>query len=296
MNKKLGVRFLLLFIVVLLCCFVSIQRTVWQSSPVMTAQEEPQRIVASAIVDSMVDLTRVLTMQSGLIQSIDVSIGQTVKQGQLLFSLVNTEAANHVAIQKNRLAQAKSGVLLSKIELDHVQSQYARLQRVDPRAISLADRQEKERELNLRQEQIKQAKYALSIAKTNLKNAKLVLKQFSVRAPSDGIVLQINAHPNELVTQTQPIMLLGDAEKIMLRVSIDERDAAHFNPHAPAYVAHNDAPEHKIPIQFLQLEPLIITQERLNARVQEALYYCRRTDLPSLIAGQQVSAYLSMGS
>lgn len=269
----------------------------WKLSPKKSAPPAPkdksELIVAPAIIDATTDLTRVPALQSGLVETIDVSISQQVKKGQLLFTLIKTTAENNVMMQEIGFKQAKSSFLINTMELKHATKQWKRLKNIDPRAISRAEVQEKKREMNLKSEQLKQSKNLLSIAKMNLKNARLSLSQFSVYAPKDGIVLQINTHINEFVGAAQPIMMLGDAEKIMVRISMDERDAYRFKPNAPAYITNELNTKVKIPIQFIQLDPFIITQDRLNARVQEALYYCNRKDSPSLIAGQQFSAYLS---
>lgn len=47
-----------------------------------------------------------------------------------------------------------------------------------------------------------------------------------------------------------------------------------------------------IPLTFIQRDRFIIVQDRLNARVQEALYYFNRDDYPKFIAGQLVDVHV----
>lgn len=258
-----------------------------------TTKTEPEVMLAPAFIDSASDLTRIATLQSGVITSINVLVGQKVSKGQLLYSIDNHAAKSAVKIQKIALYQAKNGLLIAEKDLKHSRHQLKNLQAIDKRAISQAELRAKKDEVEVRELQFAQAKRNLELVHANLKNAQLILQQYQAVSPKDGIVLQINAHLNEFVGQAQPIMLLGDAEKVMVRVAIDERDVFRFVVDDTAYMTSDIYPNIKIPLTFVQMDKIIIYQDRLNARVQEALYYFNRKDYPELAAGQQFNAYLS---
>lgn len=258
------------------------------------SQAYQEALIAPAIIDSLSDITRVPTLQSGIIKHIKVSVGEKVKKGQVLFVLDNSLSKNRVNIQKIVLEQTKNELLIQQKTLKHAEYQLHRLKKLDKRAISGAELNEKIHEVNMGRIQMTQAENHLSLAIANLKNAELDLNQFIIVAPKDGVVLQINAHKNEFVAATQPVILLGDAQKIMVRVSLDERDAQYFHPDAQAFMISHENPDLKIPLTFIQLDKYIVTLERLNSRVQEALYYFNRDDYPNLVAGQQFDASISI--
>lgn len=254
------------------------------------------QIVAPAMVDTFNDIMRIPTLQAGVLTSIPVKVGQHVKKGQTLFAIDHAMAQNEVAIQSIHLLQAQNKVELRDQQLMHTKAQLTRLQSLDQRAISSADLQEKRHEMDLRNIQLTEAKNEEALAEQHLKRGQLNLQQFSMAAPRDGVVLQINAHRHEAVSPGQIIVLLGDAQKVMVRVSLDERDAQRFDPQAKAYITSNEDPSLKIPLTFKQLDRVIITAERLNSRVQEALYFFKRTKHPTIIAGQQVDATIAVHS
>ncbi|MCX7116618.1 MAG: efflux RND transporter periplasmic adaptor subunit [Legionellales bacterium] len=264
------------------------------SKPKKTAIPLAHTIVAPATVDAFNDIMRIPTLQPGVIQQIEVSVGQQVKKGQPLFSLDAAIAMNEVNIQSINLEQTKNDVQLRENLLLHAKAQLSRLQSLDKRAISSADLQEKKHEVDMLEIQVTEAHHHEALAMAHLKRGQLILQQYNVVAPNDGIILQINGHIHEAVNGGQIILLLGDAQKVMVRVSLDERDSQQFNPQAHTFITSNDHPSLKIPLTFVQLDQYIITQERLNSRVQEALYYFKRAQYPNVVAGQQFDANIEV--
>ena len=70
------------------------------------------------------------------------------------------------------------------------------------------------------------AESELANARLDLRGAEAVLDNLTVRAPTDGTVLQINVRPGELASPSapQPLVVLGDLSKLRVRAEIDERD------------------------------------------------------------------------
>lgn len=271
-----------------------------------TAPKEPQNqiqpptqkdtLIAPAIIDSLSDITRVPTLQSGIIKHIHVTLGQKVKKGDPLVSLDSVTVENNLHINKLVYAQTKHGILIQQKQLKHLQKQLARLQSLDKRAVSQAELHEKLHEVNMAMAHLTQAQYSLELSRANVKNAKLTLEQFTTVAPKDGVILQINAHVGEFVGGAQQLVFLGDANKIIVRVSLDERDNHYFSTTAAAYLTSQENTSLKIPLTFIQLDRYIITQERLNSRVQEALYSFNREKYPNLVAGQLFDAIISLNA
>ena len=250
-------------------------------------------VIMPAFIDSLNDITHVSTLQSGIIQHIDIRVGKMVKKEQLLFALDDATAKRNVQIHQQLLIQAKNHLMIQENDLKHAKNQFSRLKSIDPRAISRESVREKAHEVNTRARHYQQAKQELAIAQSNLNNAKLTLSQFRTYAPKDGIILKINNHPNEFVGAGQQVIWLGDADKIMVRVSIDERDINIIKAQGDAYLTSKNYGDVNIPIQLIQLDRFIIYHDQLNARVQEALYFFKRKDYPNFVAGQQVDAHIS---
>jgi macrolide-specific efflux system membrane fusion protein len=265
-----------------------------QKNSVKIAHEvQIDQLIAPAIIDSLSDITKIPTLQSGLITHINVSPGQTVKKGDILFSLKSTLAKTNVTIHTIELKKAENELNTQEKALKYTQQQLARLNRIDPRAISRAEIREKIHEVTMTKAKIAQLHHQLVLAKANLRKSTLVLSQYTICAPKDGVVLQLNAHQSEFVKASQPILLLGDANQIIVRVSLDERDIQRFNPSDSAYIISSQNGLAHLPLTFVQQDRYIITQERLNSRVQEIVYSINRSDCPRCIAGQQLDVYIS---
>ena len=268
-----------------------------QSTHPNKMRSSAEKIVAPAMIDSLSDITHIPALQSGVLKKLNVVAGQRVAKGQPLFSLESSLVENNVNIQKIMLQQAQNQLQIQQQKITHNKAQLARLSSLDQRAVSQSDLQNKQYEVNMETIQLTQAQRQLALAVANLKQAELIRDQYSVVAPKNGIVLQVNAHVNEFVGSSQPVVLLGDIHKVMVRVSLDERDIMHFQPTKPAFLTSNENKKLKIPITFLRLNQYVVTQERLNfSHVQEAIYYFNRKDYPHIIAGQQLDANIPINS
>jgi len=122
-----------------------------------------------------------------------------------------------------------------------------------------------------------------------------------VKALVDGEVLQVNVHPGEFVgtPNPEPLIVLGNVQKLHVRVDIDEHDIPRFVPGAPAEAVLKGNSGLKFPLRFVRVEPYVIPKrsltgqntERVDTRVLQAIYALDPTDKP-LYVGQQVEVYI----
>lgn len=127
-----------------------------------------------------------------------------------------------------------------------------------------------------------------------------------MRAPVDGEVLQVNIRLGEYATagvlQT-PLLLLGNPDRLHVRVDIDENDAWRFqnSSRAVAFVRGNR--ELKTPIKFERIEPYVVPKrsltgdstERVDTRVMQVIYSFDRGNLPVYV-GQQMDVFIEAPS
>jgi HlyD family secretion protein len=69
---------------------------------------------------------------------------------------------------------------------------------------------------------------ALAIARADLAVAEALFEKTRLRAPLDGTVLQVHAHPGEAVgpQRLRPIVVLADLSRLRVRADLDERNRA----------------------------------------------------------------------
>ncbi len=143
----------------------------------------------------------------GVVNKINVAVGDYVKENAVLFTLENSE---YLA----QLNQAKSGYELSKKAQNDAQKNYSRIQALyNEGAVSLA--------------QLEQAKLAWEGADTSAAAAGLALAQSAydntiIRAPMDGQVAELTLVEGAIASQGMAALRLLDAEKVKLEISVSE--------------------------------------------------------------------------
>lgn len=153
----------------------------------------------------------------------------------------------------------------------------------------------------------------VKVAQANLLVAQANLERATIRAPIDGVILQLNIHVGEIapiipfvsaqsswLTASQgSLMLMGRVEPLQVRIDIDEDDAWRFQKgaKATAFVRGNSAIN--FPLEYVRTEPYIIPKvsftgantERVDTRVLQALYSFEKGDLP-VYAGQILDIFI----
>src|SRR5262249_32198016 len=126
-----------------------------------------------------------------------------------------------------------------------------------------------------------------------------------VRAPVDGVVLQVNVRPGEYVgaPPSQALIVLGDIrDTVHVRVDIDEHDIPRFKKEAPARASLRVKPDVGYPLKFVRVEPYVVPKksltgentERVDTRVLQVIYALEVKDRP-IYVGQQLDVFLDVG-
>jgi hypothetical protein len=94
-------------------------------------------------------------------------------------------------------------------------------------------------------------------------------------------------------------MLLGNVDRLHVRVDVDENDAWRIRTDAPAVAFVRGNRELHTPLQFERIEPYIVPKrsltgestERVDTRVLQVLYSFERGALPVYV-GQQMDVFI----
>jgi multidrug resistance efflux pump len=149
------------------------------------------------------------------------------------------------------------------------------------------------------------AQAAIDQAKAQIEQIQTDIDRCLVRAPVDGVALQVNVRPGEYVgaPPSQALVVLGATDKVVhVRVDIDEHDIPRFKPAAPAEASLRGAPEKKYPLTFVRVEPYVIPKksltgdntERVDTRVLQVIYALDVTGKPVYV-GQQMDVFINVG-
>lgn len=219
------------------------------------------------------------------------------------------------------LAIAEAAMSIAKTELESAKIQYEMVQGLpDPRAISREQRdsrlfgyqqaQAKWRESQANLEKVKSgvwkpdleiAELEVQEAGANVERVKAEIDRTIIRSPINGTILRVRVHDGESTSDftNTPMMIVGDISEMYLRVSINQLDIPFFNPKAPAIAyLQGDATE-QFPLEFIRIEPYLISKQNLTNEVIEkvdtqVLQIIYRIDVKDrlLIVGQQMDAFI----
>jgi len=147
-----------------------------------------------------------------------------------------------------------------------------------------------------------------SIAKAEAEVAKIEIEidRLTVRALVAGRVLQVNVRPGEFVGAPpgQPLVVLGNVDRLHVRVDIDEFDIPRFRGDSSAAAMPRGNLQVRYPLRFVRIEPFVVpkksltgdTAERVDTRVLQVIYEFDPAGLPPLFVGQQVEVYIDMAA
>jgi RND family efflux transporter MFP subunit len=246
-------------------------------------------IAASGIVEALEENVAIGVPQSALVTEIYVDVGSKVKLGDPLFKLDTRDLEAHLAVQK-------ADVQVQKAALDRLKDQLSRLESIkDRRAVSIDEVKTRENDVTVADTQMKKSE-------EQVKKTETLIDRLTIRAPRDGIILQNNLRVGEFVTQdpTKPGMILGNVDRLQVRLDIDEQNASRFDPKMEAYAYPKNNTDLRIPLQFAYIEPYVIpkksltgsSDERVDTRVLQVIYRFEQPKDFNLYVGQQVDAFI----
>jgi multidrug resistance efflux pump len=210
----------------------------------------------------------------------------------------------------------------AEVQLEQAKSQYERVEGLQKNGamseeeISRRQFAYREAEANLQQAKanfkkvqagpwppdIEIARLKVMQAKASAARVEAHIEKTIIRAPSDATVLQIKIHEGEFphadYSQT-PAMIIGNTDRMYLRVNINQFDASFFDPEtqAVAYLQGNSTIG--FPLKFVHIEPLLVAKqslsnditEKVDTRVLQAVY-CFEDGENRVFVGQQMNVFI----
>jgi multidrug resistance efflux pump len=151
-------------------------------------------------------------------------------------------------------------------------------------------------------EDIEVARAAVDLAASQVDNIQTNLERLTVRAPMDGQVLQLNVRLGQYAAFAwkEPMIVLGDIQRLHVRVDIDENDLPYFARGAEAIATLKGRPQVRFPLTFVYVEPYVIPKqsltgynsERVDTRVLQVIYALPDHRTVDVHVGQQMDVYL----
>jgi HlyD family secretion protein len=246
-------------------------------------------IAGIGLIEPKSELISVATEMGGVIREVYVKVGQSVKQGQPLFSLDQRDI-------DAQIITLKAAVNAAKANADNLSSQYDSTKSLPEGAIS-------KEEFKRRKFASESAAAQLAQAKAQLQHAVTTKARMTISAPISGQILSVNARPGEYASlvQTEPLIRMGDTHTLHVRVEIDEYNASQISQTATATATIRGESKTSISLELVRIEPyvkpkqnLITSGQRVDTRVVQLIY--RMVNPPkTALVGQQVDVFINQG-
>lgn len=264
-------------------------------------------IAATGLIESASENVRIAAPRSGLVTAVKVKVGDQVKKGDALFQIDDRETRARIESMSTQLEAIKAQVLTEEIHLADAKDQLDRFQKLRQDAVASED------DLRRRWFAVESAKARWEALKaqvtasaSQLEQARIDAEILTVRAPRNSEVLQVNIRGGEFATAAalnEPLMLLGNVEKLQVRCEVDEQNAVRIHPQQPAVASLKGHADLRMPLRFVRVEPYVIPKrsltgdslERVDTRVLQLIYELDRPAFPVYV-GQQVDVFIERPS
>jgi len=228
--------------------------------------------------------------------------GQEVDRGAPLFRLDDRA-------QQAALDQAEAGVDASRAALASAEVALAdERQRLalfeavrDPRAVSMDEVARRRFGADRADAAVKQARANLRSAQAQADAVRTEIDRLTVRAPIAGTVFRIDLRVGEYAAAGPaqvPLMTMGVADPLHVRVEIDETDMPRIAAGAKATGTLRGRTGQRIALAFVRFEPQAVEKralsggaERVNTRVIEAIYAFDPKQSTAFV-GQRMDVYI----
>ena len=247
-------------------------------------------VVGTGITENRLGNVAVGTAIAGVVQTIDVRVGDLVAAGQPLFRIDDRDLQARRVVAQADLHEAEAAVAKPRHRLNYL-TRVRALDRDDISAEAISNARD----------DVAAAESTVAAARAAEAQIGVDLERLGVRAPSAGRVLQVNTRVGEFAESgpAKPLILLGDDTRMFLRVDVDENDAWRVRPQARARAVVRGNPRLSVALRYEYTEPYVTPKtsltgqgtERPDQRVLQVIYSFERNALP-LYLGQQMDAYI----
>ena len=274
------------------------------SQPLVPPPQSPYTlsIGARGLVESVNENVRIAPTASGLVGKIAVRVGDTVRVGDLLFTMDTRDALSTVKTQEAQLAVQQARLAEAETLLADRRDQLDRTTKLRAKNVASEDEIQRNRfSWQTAERQFERSRADLELARAQLNDANVRLDLLLVRSPRDGSVLQVNIREGEYaaVSAPEPAILLGDTRTLQLRADVDESDAPRVRPGSKAVAFLKGSRTRPIPLEFVRIEPYILPKkslsgdstERVDTRVLQVIFRFQNPDFP-IYVGQQMDVFI----
>jgi len=226
----------------------------------------------TGLVEANGENVKVAAIISGVVAHIPVRAGDAVRRGDVLFQTEAGVQEAAVATAETELISLKAGVEEALQMMNEKADLAARMGRLRARDVN-SEEESVQADLQLASAKARYNRALADLAhgESQLVEARAALERTFVRAPRDAKVLRVNIREGEFAQpfNNDAAIVIGNTDRLQVRVDIDEDNAARIRPDARAVAFTRGPGAVGIPLDFAGIEPLVVAKESLSGERQE---------------------------
>lgn len=265
------------------------------------------KVAATGLIEASRENVRIASPKAALVTHVFVKVGDSVKLNDPLFQLDDRETQAKIASLQATLAANEALVAIEHNQLEDLSDQLARIVRLERDKVATQD-ELKRREFGVKgaEARLASSRAQVEAIRAQLQEAKVEASVLTVRAPRDGKLLQVNVREGEFASAaalSDPLMLLGDVDRLQVRAEVDEQNAVLVAAQQPAEASLKGNSKMKMALRFVRIEPYVVPKrsltgdslERVDTRVLQIIYEFDQPQFPVYV-GQQVDVFIRRNS
>jgi len=218
---------------------------------------------------------------SGLIDSIDVQLGDELKQGELIAQIDNLTQQNALKEAQAALKSINAQFVAKEAQIKVAQSEFLREQRMlSVSAISQSEFDSSESILTIYQAELEQLKAEKERSIISVDNAKVDLGYTTINSPIDGTVIYVSVEEGQTVNTNQgtpSIIELAQLDVMTIKAQVSEADIINVSAGQAVYFSILGATSKKFhgTLRAIEPGPTLLTGDDSDLMIgdDEAIYY-----------------------
>jgi macrolide-specific efflux system membrane fusion protein len=236
-----------------------------------------ETILASGIIEAE-QLVSVGARVSGQVETLAVSLGQEVAQGDLIAQIDSQDQENNVLQAEADLAEIKAGIAAKQASLRNAQLILERQEKmVEQKYVSQEDLESSIADVLVYESELEALQAQKSRAEVTVSTAEIALGRTKITAPIDGTVVAIVTKAGQMVNATNEaptIVKLANLDEMVVKAEISEADVVHVHAGQSVIFSILGEPEKEFEAIVRDIEPApseIETSDTIST--DEAIYY-----------------------
>ncbi|GAA0786815.1 efflux RND transporter periplasmic adaptor subunit [Roseibium denhamense] len=180
--------------------------------------------------------SRVAARIAGVADTVPVEVGDTVQDGDILATIDSDLLSIELARAEADLSVAKAAADTARLQVETAQTVYSRAERLQQRSIiSEAVYDERLNVLSVAKGRQAEAAARVNVAEMALRRAKYDLDNAMVRAPFNGIVIEVGTEVGQFVALGSEVARLIDTDDIRVEANVPARFIEALQPDQTVY-------------------------------------------------------------